>query len=154
MNRFKILAHKTENANYKKIFRIIGDGSPDSVDGTKDASSVGRFTPSSIKDIKDTLWEEVRNGEVMDGPTRSFDEVTKGLTVSMETLKKNLRVDPGKAFDGFFNEVTGIGTGIDPGSWNNAYTPVSLSPQEATAFYSSGGIAETIIDKKSKGILV
>ena len=59
-----------------------------------------------------------------------------------------------KVHDGFWNPRSGIGSQDDPGRYNYAYIPVSMSPQEATAYYASGGIPQTIIDKKAKGTLL
>jgi hypothetical protein len=56
--------------------------------------------------------------------------------------------------DGFWNPMSGIGSVDDPGMYSYAYTPVSMSPQEATAYYASGGLPKVIIDKKSKGIMM
>ena len=42
----------------------------------------------------------------------------------------------------------------DPGIYNYSYIPVSMSPQEATSYYASGGIPAVIIDKKAKGALL
>jgi hypothetical protein len=60
----------------------------------------------------------------------------------------------GHARDAFWNPMTGIGSADDPGMYNYAFTPVCMAPQEATAYYSSGGIPKVIIDKKSKGIIL
>jgi hypothetical protein len=56
--------------------------------------------------------------------------------------------------DGYQNSVSGIGTDIDPGMYNTAYVPLSLTPDEATGVYASGGIPAKIIDKKAEGIIL
>ena len=59
-----------------------------------------------------------------------------------------------RVHDGFWNPINGVGSADDPGMYNYAYIPVSMSPQQATAYYASGGIPAIIIDKKSKGPLL
>jgi hypothetical protein len=62
--------------------------------------------------------------------------------------------DP-RVMDGYYNAMTGQGvTGFDPGSFNLAYTPVSMSPNECTSYYSNGGLPAIIIDKKVKGAMI
>jgi hypothetical protein len=62
--------------------------------------------------------------------------------------------DP-RVMDGYYNAMTGQGvTGFDPGSFNLAYTPVSMSPNECTSYYSNGGLPSIIIDKKVKGAMI
>jgi hypothetical protein len=56
--------------------------------------------------------------------------------------------------DSFYNPVSGIGDLNDPGVYNAATIPISMSPWEASAYYANGGIPGVIIDKKSKGVLL
>lgn len=54
--------------------------------------------------------------------------------------------------DSFYNPVSGIGTSHDPLAYASSNMPLLMSPEEATSLYANGGIAEVIINKKSKGI--
>ncbi len=157
MKDFKKLAEAHPSANYKKIYEILAvgqtpghihDGVADGVPIPKQAS----HSPADLDEIRGALWNEVSSGMAMDGKSRTMEEVGNGLSLNLETLAKKVRGGHGMSADSFFNEFTGIGTGIDPGSYNNASVPVVVSPTEATAYYSNGGIAATVVDKKSRGI--
>src|SRR5437870_10342052 len=110
-------------------------------------------SPKDIEVMRGALWDEVKTGMAMDGTSRTMEEVGQGLMVNMEKLAKQITAkSEGMSADAFFNDFTGIGTGLDPGTYNAASIPVVVSPQEATSYYSNGGIAGTVIDKKSRGI--
>lgn len=134
----------------EEVYKKIGER----YRGVNDSVSAMRFTADDVKTFRDSQWSHVKSGMASDGEYQSMGDVKKRMTVSLENMQSQLgRGRPnGETMDSFFNEVSGIGTGADPGSWNAASTPVSISPQEATAYYSNGGIAATVIDKKSKGI--
>ncbi|ADX42541.1 phage portal protein [Tetrasphaera phage TJE1] len=140
---FDILAAGQERGH---IFDGVADGTP--------VPKQINHSPGEVKEIQDKLWTEVKGGMAADGIHYStMEDVGKGLVVNLEHLVKKAKDRPeGMAADAFFNEFTGIGTGIDPGFHNASSTPVVVSPQEATAYYSNGGIAATVIDKKSQGV--
>lgn len=137
------------------VYRKIAEKVPD---GVSDSSKAMRFTAAEVEDMQTAQWEHVKAG--MGENQQTLEDLKKGLVVSFEGLRDQLRRGPknpeykGETIDAFFNEVSGIGTGADPGSWNNASVPISISPNEATAFYSNGGIAQEVIDKKAKGIFL
>ena len=136
-----------------KVYELIAGRERDV--GVSDSPKALRFTPDDLDTIRANQWEHVRAGQAIDGAFQSLSDVKKNMTLSLDKMKelaKGRKV--GEASDGFFNQVTGIGTGMDPGAWNAASTPVSLSPQEATAAYSNGGIGAEVIDKKSRGIIL
>lgn len=138
---------------YRKIAEKVGSG-------VSDSSTRMRFTPVEVEDMQAAQWEHVKAGMSQLGEHKTMEDVRKGLEVSLDNLKSQLSRGPktpqfkGETIDAFFNEVSGIGTGVDPGSWNNATIPISISPQEATAYYSNGGIAAEIEDKKGRGIFM
>lgn len=93
-----------------------------------------------IEELKRIQYNAVRAGRVADGVGyQTLDEAKKRMT-SFVT-------------DGFWNPLAGVGSYDDPGMYAFAYVPVTMSPQEATAYYSSGGIPQVIIDKKAKGVM-
>lgn len=129
---------KITNPYLQKIYKIVqGRGVHD---GTV------RHSINDIEEIKNLLFEHVQDNMVNAGE----------VFIPFETAKTNVRLNLEKSGvkDGFFNPVNGVGTLADPGMWNDAFTPVSMSPQEATSYYASGGIGQRIIDKKSKGALL
>ena len=129
---------KITNPYLQKIYKIIqGRGVHD---GTV------RHSINDIEEIKNLLFEHVQDNLASSG--ENF--------VTFDTAKRNVQLNLEKAGikDGFFNPMNGVGTLADPGMWNDAFTPVSMSPQEATSYYASGGIGQRVIDKKSKGALL
>lgn len=158
MKDFKKLADSHPSENYKKIYELMaGAQTPQHIhEGVADGMQVptqAAHSPKDISDIRGALWSEVKGGMALDGESATMEEVGKGLTFSMDRLIKQVKNKPeGMSADAFFNDFTGIGTGLDPGSYNAASIPVVVSPQEATGYYSNGGIAATVIDKKSRGI--
>ena len=93
------------------------------------------FSTSEIEEIRDELWEEVKGSS---GEFTSADELFRQLSKSV--------------LDSFYNNITGINTPADPSYFNTANIPVMLSPTEASALYSSGGLHQAIVDKKINGI--
>lgn len=158
MKDFKQLADTHPSANYKKIYELMaGAQTTEHIhEGISDGMTVPNQAAHSAKDIeaiRGALWDEVKTGVAMDGTSRTMEEVGQGLTVNMERLIQQVKgKEGGMSADAFFNDFTGIGTGLDPGSYNAASIPVVVSPQEATSYYSNGGIAGAVIDKKSRGI--
>lgn len=155
--RFDLAATNAKGTPMEGAFRTIANRAK--VLGVSDSPRALRFEESEVKEIRDAQVQHINQGMAVDGGVQSMEDVRKTLTVSFERLAKSVgrgKVSgmKGETIDSFFNEVSGIGTGIDPGSWNAASTPISISPQEATAYYSNGGIAAEIIDKKSKGIFM
>lgn len=162
MRDFIALAKSETNTNYKAIFEAMASKqsaalAKASIEGVADAKSIPEqmsHSTAEVVAIKEALWNEVKGGMALDGvPSKTMEEYGKGLVVNLDKLRRKAKDSPeGMSADAFFNDFTGIGTGIDPGSYNAASTPVVISPQEATAYYSNGGIAGAVIDKKSRGI--
>lgn len=159
MRDFSKIAEKYDSQNMKKVFELLaGKQTRGHVfEGVADGAPVPEqinHSPGDVKAIQEALWSEVKGGMAMDGVSYStMEDVGKGLVVNLERLAKKAKDKPeGMAADSFFNEFTGIGTGLDPGFYNAASVPVVVSPQEATAYYSNGGVAATVIDKKSQGV--
>lgn len=159
MKDFKVLAEnpEIESRHYKDIFGIIaGRQTQNHLDGVADASSVPEqinHSTADIKAIQGALWAEVKDGVALDGSSVTIEEYRETLGFRLDKLQDQImRKKEGISADAFYNDYTGIGTGIDPGSYNNASIPVVVSPTEATSYYSNGGIAGSVIDKKSRGI--
>ena len=98
-----------------------------------------------IKEIQQTTYDYILAERLASG-----DNV-----ITLDTARKNVAIDISKITnDSFYNPMTKIGTMQDPSSYGQATIPVAISPFEATSIYSSGGLAEIIINKKAKGILI
>lgn len=152
MKNFADLALKETNSSYKKIFQLLADDQKLLPGVADSAPQQLAHSADAIETIKKSLWDEVRKGVALDGKSQTMDEHRKALTFNLGRLSKQIQNRGGMAADAFFNEFTGIGTGIDPGFYNNASIPTVVSPQEATSYYSNGGVPAYVIDKKSRGI--
>lgn len=152
MKNFAHLALQETNSSYKKIFEVLAEDQklrPGVADAAPEQLA---HSADAIETIKKSLWEEVRKSTALDGKYQTMDEHRKALTFNLSRLNKQIQQKGGMSADAFFNEFTGIGTGIDPGFYNNASIPIVVSPQEATSYYSNGGVPAYVIDKKSRGI--
>lgn len=148
MGRFSDIASRFEDTNpMKGVFELLDTRQAEA--GVADGGAALGFTANDIRTIKDASYQAVLDGYALDGMSyATLDDARKQVTYDTRALYHH------GVGDGYFNQVTGIGTAIDPGSYNTASIPVSMGPQEATAIYSSGGIAQVIIDKKAKGMFV
>lgn len=133
---FKPLAKRETNPHYKAIFELIAEAQPSAKKGVLDSSPVEySHTASQIDAIKGKLYSEVKTAYTRDG------EKFMGLEEAKKAVK-----------DDFFNLFTGNGTSQDTGTYNAANVPMMMGPWDSTALYSSGGIPQTIIDKKVNGV--
>jgi hypothetical protein len=135
---------KNEETNLGKIYGIIDSAVALDTgligDSYQDPISL---SVSQVGAIRDHLLTEVRDGMVADGG--SFQTVADVRSGFVKRFAKSIG-------DAFFNPQTGIGTALDPGTYDSAYSPMSISPNDATAYYSSGGLSRVIVDKKVKGL--
>lgn len=143
---FSSIHETVRDPSFKEIYAILADRETSQGKFVKDALKPVLLSPSEIGKIRDTMFSKVRANMVMDGqPFESISEVSAKYQTAADNYTK----------DGFYNPLTGVGVrGIDPGMWDSANTPVSMSPNEVTSYYSSGGLPQIIIDKKSKGALL
>ncbi len=148
---FRSIAENITNDSFKKVFTLIADKEPDSYISDGVYNKELQHDMETVELIKDTLYGEVVANRSAAGESfTSVSEVTDSLTKWRESMCSNILTK-----DGFVNPLTGIGVpGLDPGTYSTAYTPVSMSPNQATSYYSSGGLPQIIVDKKAKGVLL
>lgn len=58
------------------------------------------------------------------------------------------------AGDSLINQKTGIGTMLDPSIYTHSQIPVMVGPYEGSSVYAPGGLPATIIDKKSRAMVI
>lgn len=148
------------------MYRIISSRLPTGyvADSAEPLPEALAHPPDDLKEIRQIMYDAVQSerrkvGQRFQTLEESIDS-TKSRVLSILRRKPILDKD-GKdtgsvnyVADGFWNPVSGTGSLDDPGVYNYAYIPVSMSPQEATAYYASGGIPAVITDKKAKGALL
>lgn len=149
MSKFTELADRCSDDNFRRIYGIVAskfDRAECVQDGVPKAPV--SFSDRDISDIKDLQWETVQGNYIADGGFSTLDDVRKGVTVDFSKAAECIMRD------GFFNPGSGIGTPGDVGNWGQPYEPLLIGPYDASAMYSSGGLAQIIIDKKSRGLTI
>lgn len=143
---FKELSEKVKSNTYKSIFSIIASKYEEK--GLVTDSASVNYSLSEINEIKDLQYEQVKANYAQDSiAMQSLEDCHKEVIID---IKKRLQKQNDYTKDGFYNPIIDIGTLNDPGSYNSASIPVSLTPNEASAYYSNKGIGQLIIDKKCK----
>jgi hypothetical protein len=135
---FLTLEQKAREPWIQKVYKVINRARPHPEKVVADAEETEAVhSMDDINEIKEIMYATTleKRAEVGDS-FQTLGDFTKHV------------------HDGFWNPASGIGSRDDPGTRNYAYIPVSMSPQEATAYYASGGIPAIIIDKKAKGPLL
>ena len=149
MSRFAEIADRCKDENFKKIYQIAS-GKIDIATGVNDSQPKApvSFTDTEIEEIKNLQFETVKTNYTNDGGFRTLDDVKKEVTIDVKKASQQIMQD------GFYNPGSGIGTDIDVGNWGRPYEPLLVGPYDASAMYSSGGLTQIIIDKKSRGLCI
>lgn len=148
MSRFAEIADKCRDENFKKIYQIAS-GRIDPQEGVSDSNRKPvSFTNSEVEEIKDLQYETVKANYVADGGFKTVDDLKKEVTIDTNKAIRSIMKD------GFYNPGSGIGTEVDVGNWGRPYEPLLVGPYDASAMYSSGGLTQIIIDKKSRGLCI
>jgi hypothetical protein len=158
MATFNELLNTETNPHHKAIFEIIAkheSGNAETEDGYKEIA----LDASELGLIKDEMSQIVQDARASAGSIQSASDMRSKLITDfpaklkkqMETLlaQEKLAQNKGIVQDGYASPVSGIGTAIDPGMNVDSFIPVSILPNEATAYYSNGGIPARIINKKA-----
>lgn len=158
MATFKQLSQSETNSNHRQIFEILARHESDS-ESTQDGYSEIVLDGNELSDIRDCMYSDVKANLVNDGAIQSVSEFKESLflktkenittAINNAIAHKELNAHKGITHDGYFNPTSGIGTVIDPGMDTQSFIPVSITPQEATAYYANGGLPARIINKKA-----
>lgn len=136
---FETAAQNAKSKVFRDIYKVLGRGQKQ---GMYTADGIGQrvHTISDIDEVKAITWDNILASRIASGETtQSIDEVRRNMKLTV---------------DSFYNPMTKIGTRQDPTVFSSATIPVAIGPFEATSIYSSGGIAEIIINKKAKGVTI
>ena len=139
MFNFDTAKDSTDSKLFKEVYGILARGRKQ---GQFTADGIGRrsHTISDIDEVKAVTWDHILASRAAAGEE----------TVSVDEVRDSLRMTK----DSFYNPMSKIGTHEDPTTFSSATIPVAIGPFDATSIYSSGGLAEIIINKKSKGVLL
>lgn len=158
MATFRELTDSEQNEHHRKIFETLAaheSCSSETEDGYKEI----QLDAGELEDIKNEMVQIVQDARP---GTQSAEEMRRSMISELPSRLKELfdaqRVKneaeaikkmPGIVSDGYASPVSGIGTAIDPGMNVESFVPVSILPNEATAYYAGGGIPARIINKKA-----
>ena len=155
MARFEELIKAQTNEHHKRIYEILAEHESPCAE-TEDGYKELTLDSSEIETIRDEMSAIVQDSRP---GTQTAEEMRKKLLSNfparikarMEEIaaRAKLNSTPGIVQDGYAAPESGIGTAIDPGMNVDSFIPVSILPQEATAYYANGGIPERIINKKA-----
>lgn len=147
--RFAKISDNCKDENFKEIYSIIS-GRVDTATGVNDEapSKPVSFSNDEVERIKDLQFETVKANYTADGGFKTVDDIKKEVTIDTNKAIKSIMKD------GFYNPGSGVGTEIDVGNWGRPYEPLLVGPYDASAMYSSGGLTQIIIDKKSRGLCI
>ena len=159
---FNKLKDTETNEHHKKIFELLA-GHESSCDETQDSYKEITLDAKELETIKDEMSAIVQDARASAGEIQTAAEMRKSLLTKIpEQLRKRqellkeaaaqrkLAQTPGITQDGAYADpVAGLGTAIDPGMNVQSFVPVSILPNEATAYYAGGGIPARIINKKA-----
>ena len=156
MATFRSLTETETNTHHKTIFGILAEHETQyTSDGTQELC----LDAEELTAIRDEQYQIVKDNLSMQGQYQSAKEMKNSLMLHTQDkinayvsrLKSDISLEKNKGIvnDGYFNSVSGIGTMIDPAMSTQSFIPVSITPTEATSYYSSGGVPARIIDKKA-----
>ena len=158
MARFNDLINTEKNEHHRRIFEIIARHE-NTASETEDGYEEIALDSGELESIRDEMSAIVQDARAGSGEIQTASEMKKKLIIDIPQKLKDrmvrlmaeekLRNTPGIVCDGYANPDTGIGTAIDPGMNVDSFIPVSILPQEATAYYANGGIPARIINKKA-----
>lgn len=139
MLNFEEARGSTDSKLFKEVYGILSRGVKHGL-FTADGTGRRSHTIGDIDEIKAVTWDHILASRAAAGEE----------TVSVDEVRRSLRMTK----DSFYNPMSKVGTHEDPSTFSAATIPVAIGPFDATSIYSSGGLAEIIINKKSKGVLL
>ena len=107
----------------------------------------------------DTFAQANKSGIVLDSVKTVSERAQANIGLVMDLLKSNKKVDASEMHqtairDSIINGRWNNNNIVDPSKANLALPNIYISPWEANSLYSQKGLFETIINKKSKSILL
>lgn len=126
------------------VFDIISKGSF--------GDSGVKLSSSQVDDISSKTFDQVKSNYVLHGKIQSLDEARESVQLKIATSMKKIAGDTMQG--GLVNPPSGVGTFIDPSMYSYANIPVMLGPYEGSSVYAQGGLPKSIIDKKSRAMIL
>lgn len=135
------ISDKVNDPYLKTVYSIIAKGAiPQTIAG--DSEPMLRLGSAAIEDIIQAGYDQVKSNYISHG--LQFE------TASEVHDKMYLKI----AGDQLINQKTGVGTMLDPAVYTHSQIPVMMGPYEGSSVYAPGGLPATIIDKKSRAMVM
>ena len=163
MRDFKQLSDSiSEDSDFKylkDIYRLIAEDTDSPIAHTVSDSSISikpiSHSQEKVRAIRDAMIAYQESNMVIGSYQTPEDWARKSAENAFKFIQTSVKMkgskDGKQVIDSWYNSVTGTGTSSDPGFYNTADIPIYISPNQATAYYASGGIPKVIIDKKVNG---
>lgn len=155
MATFKSLIGTEKNEHFKNVFSTIAAHEAETKE-TEDGYTEIALDASELELIRDEMHQVVQDARpgtqtATEMREKLFMDLPKKIENKLQEQKAaaNFKKNKGIVNDGYMNQASGIGTLIDPGMQTDSFIPVSITPQEATAYYANGGVPARIINKKA-----
>lgn len=132
---------QSDDAYVKDVYSIINKaGVPKTIAG--DSIPTIRLRAKDIDEIAQIGHEHVKANYLEHGMTfQSAEEARNEVYLKI-------------AGDSLVNQKTGVGTMLDPSVYTHSQIPVMMGPYEGSSVYAPGGLPATIIDKKSRAMVM
>lgn len=131
----------SKDSYIKEVYTLISkSGTKRNIAG--DCESVLQLSSNAVDEIAQIGYQHVQANYLNHG-------------ISFETPKEVYdKMFVRIAGDSLINQKTGIGTMVDPSVYTRSQIPVMMGPYEGSSVYAPGGLPATIIDKKSRAMVI
>ena len=140
MASFTSLQTTEQNEHHRNIFSLLAKHENEAT--TNDSPAEIILDSGELAQIKDELSAIVQDSRASTGAIQTASEMKEKLLTDFPKKMQQLVQDR-------YANAQGFGTPIDPGMNVESFVPVSILPDEATAYYAGGGIPARIINKKA-----
>lgn len=140
MASFTSLQTTEQNEHHRNIFSLLAKHENEAT--VNDGHEEIILDSGELAQIKGELSAIVQDSRASTGAIQTASEMKEKLLTDFPKKMQQLVQDR-------YANAQGFGTPIDPGMNVESFVPVSILPDEATAYYAGGGIPARIINKKA-----
>lgn len=132
---------KSKDAYVKEVYSLIAKaGTKHEIAG--DSEPLIQLPSNAVDEIANIGFQHVQvnyteHGIMFESPKEAHDKMFVKI-----------------AGDALVNAKTGVGTMLDPAVYTQSQIPVMMGPYEGSSVYAPGGLPATIIDKKSRAMVM
>lgn len=153
----------------KSIFKIINKSNSsvgrgkDNETIIKDSTTFRGLPIDTVQEIMHLTDEEIKSKlqqtntaySTVDSVIHESEKKMKALLVELKKPNQNAqKLYQNLITDSYSNPVTDVNSSRDPTAYSEIHPNIHISPFEAASIYSQRGLAELVVNKKSKSILL